>query len=75
MKIVEKNSDKNYCFYDIENGECFCFNNEYYIKTGRIETPIGNEQYNLCVRLKDGKISFFNDESHVLKINAKIIIE
>ena len=75
MKIVEKEELKQCLISNIEIGECFNHDTEYYIKTDKIYTSSEGIPNSICVNLKDGTTKKFFYYNTCKKINAKLVIE
>ena len=61
-------------FSELKPGNIFRYASDIYIKT-ETTYDYDNHAISNTVRLKDGEVSYFNDDADVTQLNAKVVIE
>jgi len=69
--IIEKKPVNTIVFNNIEMGEVFKYNGNYFLKIGSIFSF--DKDYN-AVYISTGKIACFSIDTEVIKINSKLIV-
>lgn len=69
--IIERNNCTAKYFKEIKQGEVFKYESELYLKTNEINYA---EEYNNCVRLKDGEMYFRFDNDIVYEVKCHLVI-